>query len=381
MQKAIQLGLAAVFLSILGCSAETTTIEDGNGWDAVDHAPDAIVSDNEPGNDTPDSPLDLPVIEGEELCGEAEFNVLRVIPDVLILLDRSNSMSDSPPEPPLWDTIRDAIVTVTSGLDDSIWFGLMTFPNSTPPFACSGLSHQCQHPAPTAVLVEVGAGTSDAIKSGLASLATCGGTPIAMSLQSAQQYLLTLPDDHPKYILLATDGAPNCNAALDGSTCRCTGDNCAINNKNCLDDARTYDVLDTLCENGIDSYILGMGGATSWGDVFDAMADHGCTDTYYETEDPASIQGALEAITGTIASCRFELDCSEIPDPGKVNFYFDGNIVPMDPSSIDGWNWVVPCDGGAGTGVVEFYGTYCDMIKCGGVGTVSATFGCPTVLI
>jgi len=377
MRKILQFLLLFLALFLSKCGTETVNVEDGTGWDAPDHVSDRDSPDDKSEQGAPD----LPVVEGGELCGEAEFNISREIPDVMILLDRSNSMSDSPPTPPLWNTIQDAIVAVTSSLDDSIWFGLMTFPNSVPPYACDGLSHQCQHPSPTAVLVNVGPETSGAISSALASLNTCGGTPIAMSLQSAQQYLLTLPDDHPRYVLLATDGAPNCNAALDGSTCRCTGENCMINNKNCLDDARSYDVLDSLCGNGIKTYILGMGGATSWSDVFDEMATHGCTDTYYEAEDPASIQSALEAITGTIASCRFEMDCSEIPDPGKVNFYFDGDVVPMDPASTNGWNWVVPCGGTTETGLVEFYGPYCDTILNGEVGTVSATFGCPTILI
>ena len=62
-----------------------------------------------------------------------------------------------------------------------------------------------------------------------------------VTLQAARAYLDTLAaDGHPKFILLATDGAPNCNDALDGSSCACTNPlgGCILNPGNCLDDAR-----------------------------------------------------------------------------------------------------------------------------------------------
>jgi hypothetical protein len=379
--------ILSMFLAIAlaGCGWGINSDEASDGKTSMDGAEggDSVVGDHalpdsgNDGNGGDGSRPDTVVVPDEELCGEEEFTVGRVIPDMLILLDRSRSMTMS--TPPLWDIIRPAIVTVTSAVDDSVWFGLMSFPNSIPPNACSGSSNNCA--APTEALVPVGASTSGAIQSALGSLNTCGATPTAMSLLGAHQYLLTVADDHPKYILLATDGAPNCNDALDGNTCRCTTGDCTRNPQYCLDDARTLTTLDGICADGIKTFVLGMGGATEWSDVLGEMAVHGCTDTYYAAQDPAEIQDALEDITGGIATCLFDMDCSAIPDLTKVNFYFDGTVVPRNTAHDDGWDWVEPCESSTGTGVVEFFGSDCDKIMNREVETVSATFGCPTIII
>ena len=358
----------------------TDGVVDGDGVDAMDTIVDydTIAPDN--GYDT--IPPDIPEAYEPELCGESDFNISRVIPDVLILLDRSNSMGYSPPTPPLWNTIRNAIITVTAAMADSIWFGLMSFPNSKAPNECAGLSNQCTAPTLDGWNVPIAETTlAFDIETALMSLSTCGGTPIAMSLQSAGQYLLTLTDDHPKYIILATDGAPNCNESLS-YPCTCTGDNCVLNNLNCLDDVRTYGVLAELCANGINTYVLGMGGATEWADVMNQMAINGCTDAPYAADDPASIQAALDDIAGAVASCQFDLNCADIPDPDMVNFYFDGEAIPRDTTRTNGWDWIDPCDSTSDeSGIVEFFGVPCERIMNSEVETVSATFGCPTIVI
>ena len=366
--------LALVFMGCGGGGQQDHN--DGDTEDTEeDSTADHIAADIE--GDGPQSDTVI-VPDNWEICGEDEFNVGRVIPDMLILLDRSRSMTMS--EPPLWNVIRDALVTVTSATDDGIWFGLMSFPNSIPPDECLRSSNQCS--APTDALVPVGLGTSGEIERTLDDMDTCGATPTAMSLQGAHQYLRSLADDHPKYILLATDGAPNCNTSLDGDTCRCTTGNCRRDNEYCLDDARTYTVLDEACADGISTFVLGMGGASEWVDVLEQMADHGCTDTYYAAQDPEQIQEALDEITGSIVTCQYEVNCADILDTSKVNYYFDGEVVPRDTSHENGWDWIDPCDSTSDTrGAIEFFGSHCESIMNREVGTISATYGCPTAII
>jgi hypothetical protein len=334
--------------------------------------PDALADVPGPDGPGPDVPATDYVEEG---CGGTTFEIERVIPDIIIVLDRSNSMSETPPSPPLWETIRTAINNVTTPpRDTSIWFGLMSFPGAS----CSGLTDQCIHPDWSEVLVPVAAENHLPIGNALAGLTTCGGTPIAMSLQSAWTYLTTLDNGHPKYVLLATDGAPNCNDALNGATCTCTSALGCTNNENCLDDERTYSVLDTMCDAGVSTYVLGMGGAAEWASVMNEMASHGCTDHYYAADDPASIAAALEEIAGAVATCQFEMNCADIPDPNKVNFFYepDHTPIPRDTSRASGWDWVDPCEPGDETGLVE-----CDNILSGSFESISAEFGCPTILI
>lgn len=349
----------------------------GNGDGDSDGDSDGSDSSGDTGGDSGQDGSDTTADLGE-LCGEAEFNVGRVIPDMLILLDRSLSMSSS--SPPLWDIIRDALVTVTAASDEAIWYGLMSYPNSIDPDACGGSSNMCS--PPTQVLVAVGAGNSDVIASTLDSLDTCGATPTALSIQNAHQVLIASASGRPQYILLATDGAPNCNDSLDGDTCRCTLGGCDRNPEYCLDDARTYAALDAACADGIETFVLGMGGASDWADVLGEMAVHGCTTTYYAAQEPEEIQDALDEITGSVATCQYELDCADIPDTSMVNFYFDGAVVPRNTSHDSGWDWSDPCESTSDArGAIEFYGSHCDAIMNGEVGTISAAFGCPTQLL
>jgi hypothetical protein len=315
------------------------------------------------------------------ICGEAEFNIARSIADMVIVLDRSNSMAEG--TPPLWNTCRNTIYDVTSTMDGNIWFGLFTFPNSVGLTACGPFMMLAMCLAPSVPVVGVAAGTSGAIKSALTTMGVCGGTPTAATLTAAKQYLAKLsPNNHPKYILLVTDGGPNCNTALDPTTCTCVmPGQCSGDGQNCLDDVATLKVLDDLCAAGIKTYVVGLGGAQNFTAVLQAMAQHGCTQQPYTPTDPAAIKKAFQDISGAVVTCSFEIDCSKIENSGLVNFYFDGKPVPKSTSHTGGWDWTTECKGQTGKGVVEFYGADCTAIKDGTVKTVSGKFGCQTIEI
>lgn len=313
-----------------------------------------------------------------KICGEQAFSMTRTIPDVLIVLDRSNSMAEaSGGQPALWTSCRNAIYGITSSMESSIWFGLFVFPSTAPPLACDFLPFgECT--APTAPMVEVGAKKAADIKAALVNLLTCGGTPTADTLTQAQAYLGKLTNKHPQYILLATDGGPNCNSDLDGATCTCVASNCDLNNQNCLDDVRTHQALDKLCAAGIKTYVIGMGGAQTLTGVLQGMAQHGCTNQPYAPTDAAGITQAFKDISQEVASCAFEIDCTKIEDVNLVNFYFDGAVVKRNKAHTGGWDWTTQCKSGQGKGTIEFFGADCDSIKNDAVKNVSAKYGCAT---
>ena len=315
------------------------------------------------------------------VCGEAEFNISRSVVDMLIVLDRSNSMGKG--TPPLWDTCRNTIYDVTSAMDGNIWFGLFTFPNSLGLAACGPFMMMAMCLAPSAPVVGVGAGTSGAIKSALSPMAVCGGTPTADTLVAANQYLTKLPpNNHSKYVLLVTDGGPTCNDSLDPAACTCVSPGqCSGNGQNCLDDVATLKALDDLSASGIKTYVVGLGDAQSLTTTLKAMAQHGGTMQPYTPTDPAAIKKAFQDISGAVVTCSFELDCSKIENASLVNFYFDGKAVPRDTSHAGGWDWKTKCSGQQGTGVVEFHGADCAAIKEGSVKTIAGKFGCETIEI
>lgn len=308
------------------------------------------------------------------ICGEKAFEIRRTTPDMLIVLDRSNSMGSG--TSPLWDSCRNALYSITSAMDTQIWFGLFAYPGP----ACTGstdLAKDCS--APTEPLVAIGAGTAGAIKTALTPMKVCGGTPTAKTLATAREYLQTkLPaNSHPKYILLATDGGPDCNHSLDLARCSCAPGGSCVVPENCLDDQQTYKMLDDICAAGIKTYVVGLGPVQLQTSLLQSMAQHGCTSRPYTPADPAAVTKTFGEIASAAATCTFEMDCSKIPDPYLVNFYFDGKQVPRVNNHSSGWDWVVPCKGNS-TGKVEFFTVDCQTIKSNQVKTVSATFGCAT---
>src|SRR6185295_5901965 len=89
----------------------------------------------------------------------------------------------------------------------------------------------CQMPlAPDlTVPVEYGATAVAKIVAALGATSPGGGTPTAAALARAYDYYTTGAGaglDGDKYVLLATDGGPNCNAALN---CDADPSHCTIN--------------------------------------------------------------------------------------------------------------------------------------------------------
>ena len=309
------------------------------------------------------------------VCDEAAFDISLLTPDMLIVLDRSYSMGREG----YWVPTLEALHMVTESLDLLIWFGLMIFPNTEDPNACIGTTDQCT--APRAPVVNCASGNAEAIRTTLDDTLPCGGTPIAMSLEAGGRYLrdLTPTTGHPPYIVLATDGAPNCNGGLDGTTCTCTAPTggCDPNIYNCLDDARTFSVIDSLHEAGIRVFVIGIN-TSAWVETLNSMAARGGTGSAIMADDLETIVGALTEVTGAAASCEFELGSPDpSADPDLVNFYFDGEPVPLDDDGTcdNGWSWVDEAHTR-----VRFCGTYCEQLRSHTVAEVRATYGCPTII-
>ncbi|MFH1438378.1 MAG: vWA domain-containing protein, partial [Pseudomonadota bacterium] len=225
--------------------------------------------------------------EGYEQCIEVDISVNRSLPEVLIALDRSNSMLYDG----FWEETRNAIITITTTYEDTIMFGLIVFPD----LECITETDTTKCSSGRPPVVGNALHNGGAIKSALEGMSTCGGTPVAHTMATAAQYLYDRPPENPKYILLATDGAPNCNESLDPYTCTCTCTNaseCALCDNefqpfpgNCLDDARTNAALGQLRRDGITTYVIALSDAArEWGDVLQSMAEAGGTDFYFAAD-------------------------------------------------------------------------------------------------
>lgn len=370
------LGASGALIALMSCDSNRQ-IDSGI---SLDGGPD---SGPEVDGDA-DSDRDADSDEGDAdgaICDEMALSVLRVTPRVLIVLDRSNSMLFDGH----WRPVSEALIEVTRALQSRIAFGLMVFPRADGRRACGHGENECE-PA-SAPSVSCRARAAGAIRGVLESTDPCGGTPTAPTLQAAAETFREPPPlDHVPssavalgYVVLATDGAPNCNEDLDGAGCRCTDrvGSCEDFSLNCLDDERTYEAIESLQEVDVRVYVLGIS-ASDWVDVLDEMALRGGTEAAYMVEEASEFQEALESITEGLTTCEVVLsDPSPVADPELVNLYIEGERVPQDGEGEcqEGWSWA-----DEDHDRVVFCGSWCDRLKAGEIDEVTATFGCPTLI-
>jgi hypothetical protein len=385
-------GLFALW-AVMGCSDDERN-GSGAGGDADGDTDADTDADTDTDTDTDaDTDADADGTGGTDsdstnkVCDEVNFPITGKMVDMLIVLDRSLSMEQSG----LWVPMGRALTDVTALAESNVNFGLMTFPFTD--IDCSpgdiNLGIAPQNAAAIADLV--GGGDND--------VGCVLGTPTAKTLQIAKMYLDTLDDGLEKYVLLANDGAPNCNETLDSQQCRCSvnamGGICS-ENWWCLDDAATEAAASDLHAGGYPVYVLGVGESMEWGDVMNGIAAAGGTGEYYPAGSDQFVD-ALMGIIGGIMSCEFEVDwdaLSETADksPNKVNFFCKqtvdepsnmelngGNVVPVNPDCANGpggWTWTDDTHS-----TIRMCEDMCSVIKSGGCPYITASFGCASIPI
>ncbi|HUT77497.1 MAG TPA: VWA domain-containing protein [Polyangia bacterium] len=341
-------------------------------------------SDSRPGNGDADTDTDTDGdgdadadSDTDADCDEVDFPVAGNPPDILILLDRSYSMSWGSPQT-YWAMTTGALVETTALMDSQIRFGLMAFPDG------SGL---CTPPSPGSPLVSISDINSGQIATQIGIQAPSGsGTPTAAAMAAAGTYLNSLFDGADKILLLATDGAPNCSSdmALQCGACQTTQLDLVscYTHEDCLDDVQAIGTAQELHDSwGIAVYVVGVGGVVDvWDAVMDGIAAAGGTGGYYPATDAAQLQEALAEIAAASLDCTFivnweSLDESVSDDPSLVNLYADGLLVPYsgDCANADGWHWI---DGDT----IEMCEGLCADYKSAAISVVTATFGCESIV-
>jgi hypothetical protein len=281
--------------------------------------------------------------------------------DVLLVLDRSGSMNwaiDSNQDcgaaglftscQKRWTSVTSAVDTVLSSNIGGLRWGLKLF---------GSLSSGKQTDNWGCVVnpgVEVGitSGTATVIRAKIAISSTGSATPTRAAVQEAVSYLASLTDPYPRYILLATDGQPNCPQG------------CTAANSSTSDLVATTKAIMDAATAGFKTYVVGI--SPDAGNLT-GMAQAGGTSNYYSAKSPSDLVNALKAIAGQVASCTFTF-ATPPPDPQNVAVYLDKSMVTQDPA--DGWTF------GASNTEVDFHGKSCDAIKSGTYSSVEIRFGC-----
>jgi hypothetical protein len=303
-------------------------------------------------------------------------------PNLYFVLDGSTSMQ----EDAKWTNVRSAVATVITQLGARAAYGAAVFP--TQGFdACTTGSE----------VMPVQAGDSQGVTAGVflaaTSLTPQGGTPTAATLEALLPELSAFPQ--LTFAILATDGGPNCDAALSCGVEDCTSNmdgapgcpvagppNCCdpttgAGGLACLDGAATTQAVSALRAAGVETFVMGIPGSAPYADVLDQLAIAGggarATEPYYyqvDTADTGALGMALAQIAAqATASCTFTLG-SAPTDPGELNVYVDGAVVPRDGAN----GWLLE-----GT-KLTLEGSTCNAIETGTALSVTVEAGCPTVM-
>ena len=311
---------------------------------------------------------------------------------IMFVVDRSNSMKDTldgrdplPGELRRWDLLAQTLAVVLRDADPLLELGAEFYPRQvldprTPEEACS---------VDTGIDLAPARGTTDALLRLFSTTQPAGGTPTALGLEEARAFFERRPESRlPRYVVLATDGGPNCNpdTGIPRETCVCTGDPdmCALDPfygpYNCLDDLRTLDVIRGLAVDlGIPVYVIGMDDPTrpDLADVLDRMAVTGERPReepgerrFYSVRRPDDLRGALTTITESVSRCVFNV--APVPsatDP--IELRVGGLFVPRDPTRSEGWDFT-----SSTRSEITLFGGTCERVTRTGA-EVIAEIACP----
>jgi hypothetical protein len=293
--------------------------------------------------------------------------------DVLILLDRSGSMDTAFGSGTRYDAVAGLLSNLVQTYAAHVRFGYQEMPGRQ---GCDAqvVGGCCASPP----LVGLSDGAAPLVVAAIASaLPMDGNTPTAASLQAAMAYYETLADGvDNRFVLLATDGSPNCTLAgtlSDGDASDVTGAACT--------DALSQ--VTAMVALGVRVIVLGVGpgladDASKGAACLDAMAHAGGdaaspgSPGFYAASDPVQLQLAIEQIFGGVTrpTCQVRFR-TPVEDTSTIAVFLDGNQIPR--ASGDGWH----LDSSTNPPSVLITGTYCDQIQQFQVGTVEARFGCP----
>lgn len=306
-------------------------------------------------------------------------------PTLYFVLDRSGSMQTEDK----WTQVRVTVGKIMRSLGPRANFGATVFPGNS--------QDSCQ---PGEEIMSVRAGdppssgidgpTTTALLSATRVLPS-GGTPTGATLEVVRTNLSKVTGR--SFVILATDGAPNCNAGAS-----CGFDQCQPNiedfngcpkggprncceppdgfRENCNDGPATIAAIHALKSAGIPVYVVGLPGAAIYESLLDEMAVAGGTalktSPKYFAVGAASEDVMLTTLKKVAAeivgTCVFEL--KDAPsNPSLVNVYMDDAILPYEP--LNGWT--------ISDKTVTLVGTACERAKNGDVLDVRIIAGCPRI--
>jgi hypothetical protein len=301
-------------------------------------------------------------------CGAVSRGAAKLPPDILIVLDKSGSMNDTPGgqsnggASSKWAQVTAAISQVVMSTSSSVNWGLKFFasPNLDQCAVASGAD------------VPVAPNNASAVIGAMQAQSPSSATPTRLAENAGAAYLTSLTDRNPRFLLLATDGLPNCPPG-------CSGNNCT-HTPNAVESAAAEQAVSDAATMGFKTFVVGIAttGDASANTTLSTMATNGgvpraATPPYYPVSSTADLVTALHAIVGVAATCQFDLGAApnSMTSTNYIDVFGDGTLIPQDPSHANGWDYT-----DATHNAIQVYGPTCDAITAGTIMNLTVTFRC-----
>ncbi len=300
---------------------------------------------------------------GGTFCGSVNQPALRLPPDILLLQDASGSMNQDITNTTCgtpgcgasskWALMTPAIMQVVAETESQVNWGLKLFADlnnacGVSPNVAVGIARPNLGAIANALNVRTAAD---------GSLTNGSQTPTRAAEDAAVTYLTGLTDTNPKFIVLATDGLPNCPASGNAANDDTPGAIAAVAA------ARSA---------GIPTFVVGISTAGSAAEsALDMMAVAGGypragTPQYYPVTSTAEFVAVLRTLVGMAGTCTFA-----VPPPPSgdgttsraniaVTVGVGGTVTELPFDATNGWTYT-----DSTMASIVLHGPACDQVKAG----------------
>lgn len=374
LSSALTLLATGAITTHAGCSSEDRP----RGVGSIPVTPDA--GDGfEAGADSGPPPPDA-----SGFCGNEVHQLIIDAPNLYFVLDASGSMSEAVPGfGNRYDAVRVAVVDLVRNLGPLAKVGAAVLPKKGSGSECVAGEEVFAVTQGDPVTGEDGPTTTGMRLSTITE--PLGGTPISATIEGLTPMLLGLSGK--TYVVIATDGGPNCNdkAVCSASSCslniegqcppavNCCAEGSVGGPTFCIDEPATVAAIEKLAAAGIHVVTVGIPGSEIYAAVLDAMAVAGGlprpdSPKYHRVDQLEEIGSVLADIAKVAVTCEFTL-VDPPTEENMTNVYLDGNVLTYNVA--DGWMWKPPA-------TVQLLGEACDRVQAGKVANVQIVSGCPT---